>query len=90
MVRMAAVRVASFYFGYRILHHEIYEIAHPEPLLIFLGLWMCGIAPATFFDGLRKIGQSAESALTAGAPKTDEPPEPPGQNQRGDSNATSA
>jgi hypothetical protein len=56
------VRAVSFYFGYKILHHEIYEKQTAEPVLIFLGLWLCGIAPATFFDGIRKIA-GAESDM---------------------------
>lgn len=57
------VRAVSFYFGYKILHHEIYEKQTAEPLLIFLGLWLCGIAPASFFDGIRRIGAPAESEV---------------------------
>lgn len=57
------VRAVSFYFGYKILHHEIYEKPTAEPLLIFLGLWLCGIAPASFFDGIRKVGAAAQSEL---------------------------
>jgi hypothetical protein len=57
------VRVASTYAGYRVLHHEIYETSTSEPLLVFLGLWLCGIAPATFFDQLRRIGVSLQSEL---------------------------
>lgn len=48
------VRAVSFYFGFKILQHEIYHKDHVEPLLIFLGLWLCGVAPATLFDSLRK------------------------------------
>lgn len=62
-VRVWLVRVGSFYAGYRVLHHEIYETSTSEPLLIFLGLWLCGIAPATFFDQLRRIGVSLQSEL---------------------------
>lgn len=57
------VRIVSFYFGYRILNHEIYGKQTAEPLLIFLGLWLCGIAPATFFDGIRQIGVSVQSEI---------------------------
>jgi hypothetical protein len=57
------VRGVSFYFGYRILHHEIYDQPSAEPLLVFVGLWLCGIAPATFFDQLRKIGVEVGSEL---------------------------
>jgi hypothetical protein len=55
-LRRWAVRVAAFYFGYKILHREIYEVDHVDPLLLALGLWLCGIAPADVFDGLRRIG----------------------------------
>ena len=53
------VRAVSFYFGYKILDHEIYGRAQAEPLLVFLGLWLCGIAPATFFDGVRRMASAA-------------------------------
>lgn len=55
-LRRWVVRIAAFYFGYKILHREIYEVEHAEPLLIALGLWLCGIAPADMFDGLRRVG----------------------------------
>lgn len=55
-VRRWVIRLVAFYFGYRILHREIYDVDHPEALLIALGLWLCGIAPADIFDGLRKMG----------------------------------
>jgi hypothetical protein len=55
-LRRWGVRIASFYFGYKILHREVYEVETAEPLLIALGLWLCGIAPADIFDGLRKMG----------------------------------
>lgn len=58
------VRGVSFYFGYKILDHEIYGRAQAEPLLVFLGLWLCGIAPATFFDGIRRMGASASTEPT--------------------------
>jgi hypothetical protein len=57
------VRVVSFFFGYKILHHEIYDQPSAEPLLVFVGLWLCGIAPATFFDQLRKIGLDVASEV---------------------------
>lgn len=57
-LRRWVVRIVAFYFGYTILHREIYEVQHAEPLLIALGLWLCGIAPADMFDGLRKLGLS--------------------------------
>lgn len=69
VVRLA-VRALSFYVGYRILHHEIYETDTSEPVLIFLGLWLCGLPPALFFDGLRKLGQSAQTELENAADAT--------------------
>jgi hypothetical protein len=62
-IKRAIYRITSFVGGVLILHREIYEVQHPEPLLVFLGLWLCGIAPATFFDGLKKIGQEAHGEL---------------------------
>lgn len=50
------VRVVSFYFGYKILNHQIYEAKEVDPIVMALGLWLCGIAPADIFDGLRKLG----------------------------------
>lgn len=61
--RTWAIRIGSFYAGFKILHHEIYESTSAEPILVFLGLWLCGIAPATFFDQLRRIGVSLQSEL---------------------------
>lgn len=58
------VRAVSFYFGYKILSHEIYGRQSAEPLLVFLGLWLCGIAPATFFDGVRRMGALASTEPT--------------------------
>jgi hypothetical protein len=55
------VRGVSFYFGYKILDHEIYGAGQADPLLVFLGLWLCGIAPATFFDGVRRIAAGAST-----------------------------
>lgn len=81
------IRVGTFYAGYRVLHHEVYEASTSEPLLIFLGLWLCGIAPATFFDQLRRLGvslqseldkQTKEGLLPEGDPK-DEPEDEPGE-----------
>jgi hypothetical protein len=57
------VRLASLYFGYRILHHEVYEVEHVEPLIFFFGLWLIGIAPASFVEGLKKVGTTAKGAL---------------------------
>lgn len=86
------IRVVSFYFGYRILEHEVYEVEHVEPLIFFFGLWLVGIAPASFIEGLKKVGQQAKGALeemaedvpgekpepsTAGPPLHDKPQEEP-------------
>lgn len=57
------LKAAGFYFGYRILHHEVYETDTAEPLLVALGLWFMGIPLASFFDGLKKLGASAEQAV---------------------------
>jgi hypothetical protein len=74
-IKRAFIRIASFVGGVLILHREIYEVQHPEPLLIFLGLWLCGIAPATFFDGLKKMGQEAKGTLDEAAGSTPQKPE---------------
>jgi hypothetical protein len=89
-VKRQAIRLASLVGGLLILKREIYDVEHPEPLLIFLGLWLCGIAPAQFFDGLKKLGQEAKGSLdeaadsapststgpTATSPSSPEPPKP--------------
>lgn len=69
-VRRWALRIVAFYFGYKILHRQVYEVDQAEPLLIALGLWLCGIAPADIFDGLRKLGDkvTAETGSIAGPP----------------------
>lgn len=66
-IKRAAIRVVSLIAGLLILKREIYDVDHPEPLLVFLGLWLCGIAPAQFFDGLKKIGQEAKGSLDQAA-----------------------
>jgi hypothetical protein len=74
------VRVVSFYFGYQILHHEVYEAEHVEPLIFFFGLWLIGIAPASFVEGLKKVGQQAKGSLEEMAgevPGADEDAAPP-------------
>jgi hypothetical protein len=52
-----------FVGGLAILHREIWEVQTAEPLLVFLGLWLIGIAPAQFFDGLKKLGQEAKGQI---------------------------
>lgn len=68
-----ALKCAAFIAGVVILFHEVWLADTAEPLLIFLGLWLCGIPPAMFFDGLRKLGQRTrselEDATVGGAPK---------------------
>lgn len=61
--RGLVLKVVGVYFGYRILHHEVYETDTAEPLLVALGLWFMGIPLASFFDGLKKLGASAEQAV---------------------------
>lgn len=59
------LKAAGFYFGYRVLHHEIYEADSAEPILVGLGLWLCGVPVATFFDGLKKLGAGAQEQVEA-------------------------
>lgn len=64
-------RGVTFYFGYRILQHEVYETETSEPLLIILGLWLCGIAPATFLDSLRRGAANFQRDLAKAAEEAD-------------------
>lgn len=41
--------------GVAILYHEAFVAKSPDGLLIFVGLYLCGVPPAMFFDGLRKF-----------------------------------
>lgn len=73
---MRARTVLAFLAGVAILYHEIVLVETAEPLLVFLGLWLCGVPPAIFFDGVRRLGESAQSSLsealegdTSGVPK---------------------
>lgn len=81
----ALVKLGSFVFGVLVLKHQAFDVTNVQPLLIFLGLWMCGVPPATFFDSIRRVGQTADEALagmTTGVPKPNEidtTPEPPRQ-----------
>lgn len=77
------VRVVSFYFGYQILRHEVYEVEHVEPLVFFFGLWLIGIAPASFIDGLKKVGVTARSSLEDLAGDVDGAPEEPPAKREG-------
>lgn len=72
-IKRLGIRLASLVGGLLILKREIYDVEHPEPLLVFLGLWLCGIAPAQFFDGLKKIGQEAKGDLDKAADATPAP-----------------
>lgn len=65
VLRRWAMRLVAFYFGYKILHREIYGSGEADPLIIALGLWLCGIAPADIFDGLRKVGDKVTSSTTS-------------------------
>lgn len=69
-LRAWVIRGVTFYFGYRILNHEVYETETAEPLLVVLGLWLCGIAPATFFDSLRKGAAAVQAELGKAAEAT--------------------
>lgn len=72
------VRIVSFYFGYKILDHEIYSAKTTDPILVFLGLWLCGVAPATFFDSMRKANDALRSATdTSEDAKNLTPADPP-------------
>lgn len=74
------VKAGSFVFGVLILRHEAFQVKQVEPLLIFLGLWLCGVPPATFFDSLRRVGQSVDEHFTGSVhdiPDDEELPPPP-------------
>lgn len=78
-LRSLVGKFVAFWIGVAILYHEIWITDQSEPLLIFLGLWLCGLPPAMFFDSLRRLGAEAKSSLdppdTSGVPKP--PPLPP-------------
>jgi hypothetical protein len=73
MLNAWVVRAVSFYFGYKILNHEIYHADHTDALLVFLGLWLCGVAPATFFDSMRKANEVLHGGNDAANAPTDSP-----------------
>lgn len=82
-LRKQLTRLASTIAGAAILYHEVWIADTSEPLLIFLGLWLLGVPPAMFFDGLRKVSGRAESELssaltadTSGVPEGSPEPEP--------------
>lgn len=68
LLRKTGVRIGTFLGGVATLYHEVYLTDQAEPLLIFLGLWLCGVSPAMFFDGMRKLNQLTDP--------TGEPPKP--------------
>jgi hypothetical protein len=61
--RKLALRGVSALAGAAVLYHEVYISDTAEPLLIFLGLWLLGIPPALFLDGLRKITTATNAAV---------------------------
>lgn len=71
--------------GAVVLYHEVWVADTSEPLLIFLGLWLLGVPPAMFFDGMRKVGAKAQSemnsALTGDTSDVPEP-SPPSHDRR--------
>lgn len=81
-LRGLALRVGTFVSGLGILYHEVFLAQTSEPLLVFLGLWFCGIPPAMFFDSLRKLSDQAKETLKdvaiEGVPRPpEEEPRPP-------------
>lgn len=65
-----AVRIASFYVGVRVLQHEIYQTETSEPLLLLLGLWLCGLAPAKVLD---RIGWTEPREKNVESPESSPP-----------------
>lgn len=57
------IRGGAFLSGVGVLYHEVFLAQTSEPLLVFLGLWLCGIPPAMFFDGLRKLTEQAKQTM---------------------------
>lgn len=49
-----------------IMYHEVWVSDDSEPLLIFVGLWLCGAPIADFLDKIRRIASLAEAAQGAG------------------------
>lgn len=62
-LKTLAIRGGAFFGGVGVLYHEVFIASTSEPLLIFLGLWLCGIPPAMFFDGLRKLTEQAKATM---------------------------
>lgn len=59
-VRGGGVKILAFAVGVAILYHEIWIASSAEPLLVFLGLWLIGVSPASFFDELRKLNRMTD------------------------------
>lgn len=72
--RPLAIRFGSFAGGTLVLYHEVFIAGTSEPLLVFLGLWLCGIPPAMFFDGLRKLTEQAKESLVDTVGELDDVP----------------
>lgn len=62
-----AVRLASIYVGARIVYHEVWQADTAEPIVLGLGLWLIGVPPAMWMDGVRRLGRFAEVVEQAGA-----------------------
>lgn len=77
-----AIKAGSFVFGVLILRHEAFQVQQVEPLLIFLGLWLCGVPPATFFDSLRRVGHSVDERFTGNVSDVPEQIESPTPQRR--------
>lgn len=50
-----AIKALMQVAGVAILYHEVFEAKSPDGLLVFVGLYLCGVPPAMFFDGLRRF-----------------------------------
>jgi hypothetical protein len=59
------LRVASVSAGVLVEYREVYTAANAQWALVFLGLWLMGVPPALWFDGLRRISQIAQFATEA-------------------------
>lgn len=62
-LKKLATRVLSGIAGAAIIYHEVYIADSAEPLLVLLGLWLLGIPPALFLDGLRKMTDAANASV---------------------------
>jgi hypothetical protein len=59
------LRLGSVSAGVAVEYHEVYTAASAQWALVFLGLWLMGVPPALWFDGLRRISQIAQFATEA-------------------------